>query len=97
VDDVRAILPSSAGTGYVLVGSDGGAFLFGRGVSYHGSLPGEKDHVTDIVGLALTPDNGGYFMAGANGAVYGFGDAKVQPAPVGLGSHLPVVAIAGLS
>ncbi len=96
VDDVRAILPSPAGTGYILVGSDGGAFLFGRGVSFHGSLPGEKYHVTDIIGLALTPDNGGYFMAGANGAVYGFGDAKVQPAPVGLGSHLPVVAIAGV-
>jgi hypothetical protein len=94
---VRAILPSSSGTGYVLVGSDGGAFLFGSGVSFHGSLPGKGAHVSDIVGLALTADDGGYFMAGANGSVFGFGNAKVQPAPAGLAAHLPVVAIAGLS
>ncbi len=53
--------------------------------------------MNDIVGIALTPDDGGYFMAGASGSVFGFGNAKVQPAPVGLMTHLPVVAIAGLS
>ncbi len=60
-----------------------------------GSLPGRDIKVGDIVGIALTPDNGGYFMAGADGAVYGFGNATPSPAPSGLNEHLPVVAIAG--
>jgi hypothetical protein len=47
------------------------------------------------VGLALTPDDGGYWMAGSDGRVYGFGNAKVQPPPSGLQSNLPVAAIAG--
>jgi hypothetical protein len=93
VHDIRAILPSSAGTGYVLVGADGGAFVFGHGVRFYGSLPGRGIRVNDIVGLALTPDDGGYFMAASNGTVYGFGDAAPGPTPEGI--ELPVVAIAG--
>lgn len=94
VNDIRAILPSSTGTGYVLVGSDGGAFVFGTGAHFAGSLPGRDIKVDDVVGIALTPDDGGYYMAGANGTVYTFGDAASFPAPSGLTSHLPVVAIA---
>jgi hypothetical protein len=90
------MLPSSTGKGYVLVASDGGAFKFGGGVRFYGSLPGIGVKVTDVIGLALTPDDGGYFIAGANGLVWGFGDAKAQKSPAGLSSHLPVVAIAGV-
>jgi hypothetical protein len=50
--------------------------------------------VDDIIGIAPTPDDGGYFMAGSNGMVYGFGDGKAGPVPPGLSSQLPVVAIA---
>jgi hypothetical protein len=95
VTDIRAILPSSSGGGYLLVGSDGGAFVFGTGVTFKGSLPSEGAHVDDIVGIALTPDDGGYFMAGSNGHVYAFGDAKGGPSPTGLAANLPVVGIAG--
>jgi hypothetical protein len=95
VHDVRAILPSSTGNGYILVGSDGGAFTFGTGVNFHGSLPGEGVRVADIVGIALSPDNGGYYMAGADGHVFGFGDAQAGAEPPGLTSNLPVAAIAG--
>jgi hypothetical protein len=93
--DIRAILPSSSGRGYVLVGADGGAFIFGKGVTFKGSLPGEGIKVSDIVGIALTPDNGGYYMAASTGSVFGFGDAKPWPVPLGLSANLPVVAIAG--
>jgi hypothetical protein len=85
---------SSTATGYALVGSDGGAFIFGTGVKFHGSLPGEGIRVNNIVGLALTPDDGGYWMAGSDGRVYGFGNAKVEPTPDGLKPNLPVAAIA---
>ncbi len=95
VHDIRAILPSSTGRGYILVGADGGAFNFGTGAKFHGSLPGEGIKVSNIVGLALSPDNGGYYMAGAGGHVYGFGDASAWGKPAGLGSNLPVAAIAG--
>jgi hypothetical protein len=60
----------------MLVGSDGGAFSFGTGAPYNGSLPGRGVKVDDIVGIALTTDDGGYWMAGSNGVVYPFGDAR---------------------
>jgi len=41
VGDIRAILPSSAGTGYVLVGRDGGAFVFGKGSTTTAPCPGK--------------------------------------------------------
>ena len=93
---VVAMLPSTTGKGYVLVASDGGTFKFGSGVHFYGSLPGIGVKVTDVIGLALTPDDGGYFIAATNGLVWGFGDATAQPTPAGLDSHLPVVAIAGV-
>jgi hypothetical protein len=77
------------------VGADGGAFNFGTGAKFHGSLPGEHVSVSDIVGIALTPDDGGYWMAGTDGHVYGFGDAHVWGEPGALASNLPVAAIAG--
>ena len=95
VNDIMAILPSSTATGYVLVGADGGAFVFGSGVRFYGSLPGQGVRVSDVVGIALTPDDGGYFMAGADGNVYGFGNAHAGGTPAGLSSNLPVAAIAG--
>jgi hypothetical protein len=44
--------------------------------------------------MALTPDGQGYWMAGANGAVYPFGNAKKLPSPTALARALPVAAIA---
>jgi hypothetical protein len=95
VSDIMAILPSSTATGYVLVGADGGAFVFGTGVRFYGSLPGQGVRVSDVVGIALTPDDDGYFMAGADGNVYGFGNAHPGGTPAGLSSNLPVAGIAG--
>ncbi|HEV2362266.1 MAG TPA: hypothetical protein VGS21_11230, partial [Acidimicrobiales bacterium] len=95
VHDIRGILPAPAGTGYILVGADGGAFNFGHGAPFKGSLPGEGIHVTDIVGICLTPTGQGYWMAGANGVVYQFGDATKFPAPAGLSRALPIAAIGG--
>ena len=57
------------------MGADGGAFSFGSGAPYEGSLPGDGVSVTDVVGMALTPDGAGYWMAEATGPVWNFGDA----------------------
>ena len=47
------------------------------------------------MGIALTPDDGGYYMAGSDGMVYGFGDAQAGGEPTGVSANLPVAAIAG--
>ena len=70
-------------------------FNFGTGVKFYGSLPGIGVKVNNIVGIALTPDDGGYFMAGADGHVYGFGNAHPYAPPDQLNANLPVAAIAG--
>jgi hypothetical protein len=95
VRNIKGILPAATGKGHVLVGANGGVYVFGSGVSFHGSLPSERVRVDNIVGIALTPDNGGYYLAASDGRVYGFGDAQAAPAPAGLPANLPVVAIAG--
>jgi hypothetical protein len=59
-------------------------------------LPGIGSRVNNIVGIALTHDEDGYWMVGSDGKVYGFGSAKVAPAPTGLQSNLPVAAFAGI-
>jgi hypothetical protein len=56
------------------VGSDGGVFSFGD-AAYDGSLPGDRIHVSNIVGMATTPDGGGYWLVGSDGGVFSFGDA----------------------
>jgi hypothetical protein len=47
-----------------------------------------------IAGMAATPDGGGYWLAGADGAVYGFGDAAHYGDRAGKPLHLPIVGIA---
>jgi hypothetical protein len=88
------MIPAPSRDGYVLVGSDGGAFVLGTGVHYYGSLPGEHIRVTDIVGLALTPDTLGYWFAGASGSTYSFGNGENLAVPPSVRDGLPVVAIA---
>jgi len=83
--------PAPAATGYDLVGSDGGVFVFdtpGTSGGFYGSLPG--DHVTPrapIVGMVPTTTDQGYFLVGADGGVFAFGNAPF------LGS-LPLVGVA---
>jgi len=78
----------ASGKGYLLVGADGGVFSFG-GASYEGSLPGQDVHVSNIVGIAATPDGRGYWLVGADGGVFAFGSAQFKGSIPGLGdTHL---------
>jgi N-acetylmuramoyl-L-alanine amidase len=65
----------AAGTGYWLVGADGGVFAFGA--PYEGST-GATVLDRAVVAVAATPDGGGYWLAGADGNLYPFGDAQYQ-------------------
>jgi YVTN family beta-propeller protein len=76
-----------AQTGYDLVGSDGGVFVFPTGQSggFYGSLPGLGVTVHDIVGMVPSNDYKGYFLVGADGGVFAFGDATFEGSLPGLG------------
>jgi len=41
------------------------------------------------VGMAATPDGGGYWLAGSNGGVYTFGDAQFHGSAVDLLAGAP--------
>ena len=83
---------ASAASGDLVMGPDGGIFTAGR-APYLGSAPGL--HVaTDAVGLAMTPDQHGYWELGRDGAVFSFGTARYHGSPAGLGVPIDAAAIA---
>jgi hypothetical protein len=92
---VVGITPTSDKGGYWLVASDGGIFTFGD-AGFFGSLPGMgfapaqsagsgKKLNAPIVGMVPSSDGGGYFMVGADGGVFAFGDAKFEGSCPGIG------------
>jgi hypothetical protein len=102
-----------SGDGYWLVASDGGVFSFGD-AGFFGSVPGALKpgaHLSaPIVGIAASPgvfdaqtsdfDSDGYWLAGADGGVFAFGQARYEgsvPGALKPGQHLaaPVVSVAG--
>jgi len=89
---VLAVGPTGpTGTGYWLVGSDGGVFadgngFFGSGVTLHLDRP--------VVGISGTSDGRGYWLVAADGGVFAYGDAPFEGSAVGLHPDRPVVGIA---
>ena len=53
---------------------DGGIFTFGD-APFYGSLPCRGVKVSDVVGMARTPNGTGYWIARSNGQVFAFGQA----------------------
>jgi hypothetical protein len=45
-------------------------------------------HVNDIVGIARTANDGGYFLVGKDGGVFAFGNASFEGSLPGLGNHV---------
>ncbi len=87
---VHAVGP--CGTGYWLVGSDGGVFAFGDH-AFHGSTGGL--HLNQpIVGMAATPDGGGYWLVASDGGIFSFGDANFRGSTGGLHLNQPIVGMA---
>lgn len=84
-DASQAGLPQRAGTvteppavlspvySYDMVTAEGGVLNFG-GAGWYGNEKW-RHLVAPIVGMAVTPDGGGYWLAGANGSVFNLGDA----------------------
>jgi len=79
---IVGIAPTPDGQGYWLVGADGGVFTFGDAGFYGNTytdgltgLGGARPLFAPIVGIAPTPDGQGYWLVGADGGVFTFGDA----------------------
>jgi Peptidase A4 family len=91
--------PAGTGSGYDLVGADGGVFVFdppGHSGGFHGSLPGiGVDPNKPIVGMVATTNGQGYFLVAADGGVFSFGNAPFLGSLPGL-HVVPNRPIAGL-
>jgi hypothetical protein len=94
---VVAINTTPDRAGYWLVGTDGGLFAFGD-AGYFGSIPGlgilpagtpgPGRHLNaSVVGLAPSADGAGYWLVGADGGVYAFGDAPYTGSLPQIGVH----------
>jgi hypothetical protein len=78
--------------GYRFVGSDGGVFDYGN-YPFCGST-GNLQLSQPVVGMASTPDKGGYWLAAADGGVFAFGDANFYGSMGGSALSAPIVGIA---
>ena len=82
-------------SGYWLVAADGASSLRRCEISMapfpawesppRGSGVGTKELNAPIVGMVPSSDGGGYFMVGADGGVFAFGDAKFEGSCPGIG------------
>src|SRR5271154_5060206 len=70
---IVGMAPTGAGSGYWLVGADGGVYNFGT-AGFFGSV-GNLTLNAPIVGMAATPDALGYWLVGQDGGIFAFGAA----------------------
>ena len=75
-----------------MVAADGGVFAFGD-ARFLGSAA-SLQLSTPIVGIAATPDGGGYWLVGADGGAFAFGDAAFMGSTAGQQIPSPMVGIA---
>jgi hypothetical protein len=66
------MVASPTGTGYLLVGQDGGVFTFGD-AKFYGSIPGLGIHTRSIRDVVLSTQGTGYALVGADGGAFKFG------------------------
>jgi len=81
---------ATAFTGYDMVGSDGGVFVFpvGQSGGFYGSLPGLNDKVNNIIGMVGSASGKGYYLVGSDGGVFAFGDVSFAGSLPGLGDKV---------
>ena len=79
---IVAVVPSSTGHGYFMVGSDGGVFAFGD-AHFAGSCPGIGGCAGTAVAVMPDRSGNGYWLVTTTGSVYAFGDAPFFGTPPG--------------
>jgi hypothetical protein len=66
-------LPPSSNQGLLMAAQDGGIFAFGD-AGFYGSMGGQHLNAP-VVGMAPTPDGGGYWEVSSDGGIFALGDA----------------------
>ena len=89
---IVGMVTAPGGTGYWLVGADGGVFTFGD-TQFYGST-GNLHLNAPVVGMAATPDGRGYWLVAADGGVFTFGDAAFYGSTGNLQLNAPIVGMA---
>ncbi len=89
------IVPTNPSSGYYIYGQQGEITGFGND-NYLVYLDGAQYYNLNapIVGMAATPDGGGYWMVGSDGGVYASGDAGFYGSTGSLHLNKPVVGMA---
>ena len=89
------IVPTNPDSGYYVFGQEGELTGFGND-NYLTYLDGAQyyDLNAPIVGMAPTPDGGGYWMVGSDGGVYASGDAQFYGSTGSLHLNKPIVGMA---
>jgi hypothetical protein len=82
---------AAAPVGVWLATADGGVFA-GCGATFYGSMGGTRLNQT-IVGLAATPDWGGYWEVAGDGGIFAFGDAGFYGSMAAVPLNKPIVGI----
>jgi hypothetical protein len=80
------------GSGYWMVGSDGGIFASGD-AGFYGST-GSLHLNKPVVGMASTPDGGGYWFVASDGGIFAYGDAQFYGSTGGKPLNDPIVGMA---
>ncbi len=78
--------------GYDEVASDGGIFTFGS-TGFFGST-GALTLNKPVVGMAQTPDGGGYWLVASDGGIFTFGDAHFYGSTGATALNRPIVGMA---
>ena len=85
-------LPAAGSQGFEAVAADGGVFNLGD-AGFFGSMGGAHLNAP-IVGMAATPDGGGYWLVAVDGGVFSFGDAAFFGSMGGAHLNAPIVGMA---
>lgn len=84
--------PPAQSQGLTLSARDGGVFAYGT-AQFVGSMGGRHLNAP-VVGMAETPDGGGYWLVAADGGVFSFGDAQFYGSMGGQHLNAQVVGMA---
>jgi hypothetical protein len=86
-------VPSAVTTGYVLAAADGGLFSYPSTTPFCGSAGNER-LTSPVVGVAMTPSNGGYWEVASDGGIFAYGGAQFMGSMGGKSLNSPVVGMA---
>jgi hypothetical protein len=88
---IVAMAATRNGTGYWLLGQDGGIFSYGS-AAFYGSTGGIRLN-QPVVGMAATPSGKGYWLVASDGGIFSFGDAAFHGSTGALHLNQPIIGM----